>query len=64
MDFIKSLLDILKSFSSVTIIALLDAIEVSLTARYFPLKDALLREADYARRAKITKQALFSATYL
>ncbi|XTI83842.1 hypothetical protein V2W45_1223890, partial [Cenococcum geophilum] len=46
-DFIKSLLDVLKSFSSVTIIALLDAMEVSLTTRYFLLKDALLQEADY-----------------
>ena len=63
-DFIKSLPDVSKSFSSVTIIALLDAVEVSPTARYFPLKDALLREADYARRAKITEQALFSATHL
>jgi len=55
MDFIKSLLDVLKSFSSVIIIALLDAVEVSLTTRYFPLKDALLQEANYARQAKITK---------
>jgi hypothetical protein len=42
MDFIKSLLDILKSFFSVTIIALLNAVKVLLTIYYFLLKDALL----------------------
>ena len=63
MDFIKSLLDVSKSFSSVIIMALLDAVEVLLTTRYFLLKDALLWEADFARRAKITEQALFSATH-
>ena len=45
----------LKSFSSITIIALLDAVEVLPTARYFSLKDALLQEADYARQVKITE---------
>jgi len=47
MDFIKSLLDVLKSFSSVIIIALLDAVEVLLTIYYFLFKDAFLQEADY-----------------
>ena len=42
IDFIKSLLDVLKSFFSVIIMALLDAIEVLLTAYFFLLKDALL----------------------
>ena len=64
VDFIKSLLDVLKSFSSVTIMALLDAVKVLLTARYFPLKDTLLQEADFARQAKITEQTLFSVTHL
>jgi len=45
----------LKSFSSVTIIALLDAVEILLTARYFLLKDALLQEANYTWQAKITE---------
>jgi len=42
IDFIKSLLDILKSFSSITIIALLNTVEVLLTTHYFLLKDTLL----------------------
>ena len=42
IDFIKSLLDILKSFSSITIIALLNTVEVLLTTRYFLLKNTLL----------------------
>ncbi|KAI9766696.1 MAG: hypothetical protein M1840_006340 [Geoglossum simile] len=53
-----------KSFTSVRIINLRDINQVSSTARHLPLKDALLREADVARQARIEDRTLFSATHL
>ena len=62
--FAELLPDLSRSFSAVKVVNLLDIADVSSTARHIPLKDALLREADVARRARINDRTLFSAIHL
>ncbi|KAI9768255.1 MAG: hypothetical protein M1840_005085 [Geoglossum simile] len=61
---IEDLSNLSKFFASVKVVNLREIAKVSSTARYLPLKGALLCEADTARQTRIGDRTMFSATHL